>query len=176
MPAQDPRSSRRRASRLLLALLLLAAAAPASAEEAAEEGWREKPNLVSLILAGTSDSDEDVFTLGLDYEHRIDAFAGLGAVVEYATQDIDAVTLLGVVDFHPWRGLGVQTGPGIEFVSEEERDAEGTRKTDKREFVYRVGVFYEVELGELVLTPQVHYDYSTGKDALIYGAALGFHF
>ncbi len=162
--------------RLLLAAVLLAAPGIASAEEAHEEGWRAKPSTVSLILAGTSDEDEDVFTVGLDYEHRIHDFVGVGAVVEYATDDIDAVTLLGVVDLHLWRGLGIQTGPGVEFVREEEEEPGGTRKTDKREFVYRAGLLYEFEIGAFVFTPQVHYDYSTGKDAVIYGAAFGFHF
>ena len=51
-----------------------------------------------------------------------------------------------------------------------------TTSTNRREFVYRVGVAYEFEIGWLVVTPQVHYDYSTGQDAVIYATAFGFKF
>jgi hypothetical protein len=100
----------------------------------------------------------------------------VGAVIEYATDDIDAVTLLGVADLHLWRGLAIQTGPGVEFVGEEEEENGRTTTNNRREFVYRVGVVYEFDVGKFLVMPQVHYDYSTGADAVIYGLAFGFGF
>jgi hypothetical protein len=141
-----------------------------------EELESEKQNVLSMILAGTSDADESAFTIGLDFEHRIHRYLGVGAVIEYATDDIDAVTLLGVADLHLWRGLAIQTGPGVEFVGEEEEENGRTTTNNRREFVYRVGVVYEFDVGKFLVMPQVHYDYSTGADAVIYGLAFGFGF
>jgi hypothetical protein len=146
---------------------------PASASE--EEG-EEKQNVLSLILGGTSDRDHDVFTVGLDFEHRIHPLLGVGAVVEYAKDDIDAVALIGALDFHIWKGFAIQTGPGVEFVGEEEEEDGKTTSTNRREFIYRVGALYEFEFGKLLVTPQVHYDYSTGNDSVVYAMALGFKF
>lgn len=154
-------------------LALLTAASSVSAEE--EEGV-EKKNVLSLILGGTSDRDENVFTIGLDFEHRVHQYVGVGAVVEYATDDIDAISLIGVLDLHLWKGLAIQTGPGIEFVGEEEEEAGETESVNRREFIYRVGVVYEFEIGKLLVIPQVHYDYSSGQDSVVYATALGFKF
>jgi hypothetical protein len=160
----------------LLILFSLAVLMAASSVSAQEDEGSDKQNVLSLILGGTSDRDENVFTVGLDFEHRVHPLLGVGAVIEYATDDIDALTLIGALDFHLWRGLAIQTGPGVEFVGEEEEEAGRTTSSNRREFVYRVGVVYEFEIGKLLVTPQVHYDYSTGNDAVVYATALGFKF
>jgi hypothetical protein len=69
--------------------------------------------------------------------------------------------------------LAIQTGPGVEFVGEEEEEAGRTTSTNRREFVYRVGLVYEFEIGKLLVTAQVHYDYSSRNDAVVYATALG---
>jgi len=154
-------------------LVLVVSAQSASADE--EEG-AEKQNVVSLILGGTSDRDENAFTVGLDFEHRIHPLLGVGAVIEYATDDLDAVTLIGALDFHIWKGFAIQTGPGVEFAGEEEEEDGVTTSTNRRNFIYRVGAIYEFEFGKLLVTPQVHYDYSSGHDAVVYAMGLGFKF
>ena len=148
----------------------------ASTVFAEEEEGSEQQNVLSVILGGTSDRDEDAFTVGLDFEHRIHPLLGVGAVIEYATDDIDSVSLIGVLDLHLWKGLAIQTGPGVEFVGEEEEEAEGTTSVNRREFLYRIGMVYEFEIGKLLVIPQVHYDYSSGKDTVVYATALGFKF
>jgi hypothetical protein len=161
----------------LLLVALCLAALMASSSVSAEEGEEsQQKNVLSLILGGTSNDDENAGTVGLDFEHRIHRLLGLGAVVEYATDDIDAVSLFGVLDLHLWKGLAIQTGPGVEFVGEEEEEAGETTSVNRREFLYRVGVIYEFEIGKLLLIPQVHYDYSTGKDTVVYATAFGFKF
>ena len=156
-------------------LFLVVSAQSASADEEEEEG-AEKKNVLSLILGGTSDRDENVFTVGLDFEHRIHPLLGVGAVIEYATDDLDAVTLIGALDLHIWKGFAIQTGPGVEFAGEEEEEDGATTSTNRRYFIYRVGAVYEFEFGRLLLTPQVHYDYSSGNDAVVYAMGLGFKF
>lgn len=140
-----------------------------------EEGV-EKKNVLSVILGGTSDRDENVFTVGLDFEHRLHPRLGVGAVIEYATDDLDALTLLGALDLHIWKGLAIQTGPGVEFAGEEEEEDGLTTTTNRRTFIYRVGVIYEFEIGRLLVIPQVHYDYSSGNDAVVYATGIGFKF
>jgi len=147
--------------------------APAFARDG--EGLDEK-NVLSVILGGTSDRDENAFTIGLDYEHRLHPLLGIGAVIEYATDDLDALTLIGALDLHIWKGLAIQTGPGVEFAGEEEEEDGLTTTTNRRSFIYRVGVVYEFEIGRLLLIPQVHYDYSSGNDAVVYATGIGFKF
>jgi hypothetical protein len=158
------------------AALCLAVLTVPSAVSAVEEEEVEPQNVLSLLLGGTSDDDESAFTVGLDFEHRIHPLLGVGAVVDYATDDIDAVSLFGVLDFHLWKGLAIQTGPGVEFVGEEEEEEAGTISVNRREFVYRVGLVYEFEIGKLLVIPQVHYDYSSGKDSVVYATGIGFKF
>jgi hypothetical protein len=166
------------AAAFVSALLL---AAPVSAESEEVEGGGEgegfeRENVLSFIVGGTSDDDEDAFTVGLDFEHRVNRYLGVGAVVEYATDDIDSVAMIGVLDIHLWRGLAIQTGPGVEFVGEEEEEDGATTSVNRREFLYRVGMVYEFEIGKLLVIPQVHYDYTSGKDSVVYATAFGFKF
>jgi hypothetical protein len=59
-------------------------------------------------------------------------------------------------------GFAIQTGPGVEFVD------------DESFFVTRLGALYEFEIGEdFTLSPQLHYDFSTGEDAIVFGIAIG---
>jgi hypothetical protein len=130
--------------------------------------WREHPDHLALVIAGTTEEEEGEreteFTLGLDYEHRVNDFLGLGSVIaEYAFGDIDALTILAVADLHFWRGFIVQTGPGIEYIDEE------------LEGVYRLGALYEFEFGRYTVAPQVHYDATTGEDAVVFGVSLGYY-
>ena len=148
--------------------LVVAAAHPSWAE--ADEPWRERPHHVSLLVAGSDDDEHTAATLGLDYEYRWNALLGLGFVVEYAFEDIDAWTLLAVADVHVWRGLAIQTGPGVEFVNGEGEE------DDEEEFTFRIGALYEFELGRFTFSPQIHYDVTTGADSLVFGGAIGVGF
>jgi hypothetical protein len=140
----------------------------AHAEE--EPGEERSPHHLSVIVAGTADDDVEAFALGLDYEYRVNELIGVGGVVEYAFEDLDVWTLLAVADIHVWRGFAIQTGPGVEFV-----DGDGEEK-DEEEFVYRVGALYEFEIDRYTVSPQVHYEVSTGKDAVVFGVAFGVNF
>jgi len=131
----------------------------------------EHPHHGSVVVAGTSvlSADETAFTLGVDYEYRVNELIGVGGVVEYAFGDIDALTLLAVADVHLWRGLAMQIGPGVEFVD----DGEETETFA----IGRIGALYELEFGEgYTISPQFHYDISNGEDAIVFGVALGLAF
>lgn len=162
-----PSENRGQTPFLLLGASVLAVSAAASAEEPL---WETHPNHFSVVLAATDDGPETAFTVGGDYEHRVNGFLGIGGVVERAFGEIDATTLLAVADLHLWRGLAVQTGPGVELV-----DSRGEERAEE-EFVYRIGALYEFEFGHATFSPQVHYDVTTGEDAVVFGGALGYYF
>lgn len=168
MARLHPGQFRPTAWKAALAALLLPVAASAWAQEPASpqaaEADEPGPHHLSVILAGTHvpEAEEMGFTIGLDYEYRISRTLGLGLVVEHAFGEIGATTLLGVADIHLFRGLIVQTGPGVEFIESESF------------FVYRLGVVYEFELGDnFTLSPQVHYDFSGAENAIVFGVAFG---
>jgi hypothetical protein len=157
-------------TQIALAGLLLAATFAASAAAAQEPATQEpathesKPHHLSAVIGGTivAEADETAFTLGLDYEYRLNRTLGLGFVAEHAFGAIDSTTLLAVADLHITEGLAIQTGPGVEFVD------------DETFFVTRLGLVYEFELGEaFTLSPQLHYDFSSGEDGIVFGIAIG---
>jgi hypothetical protein len=117
-------------------------------------------------LADTHLSDEgNNFTIGLDYEYRVNELLGVGTVIERAYGELDATTLLAVADIHFQNGLIMQVGPGFE------------RKDDDNVFVSRIGVLYEFEVKNYTLSPQLHWDYHEDEaNAIVAGLALGFSF
>jgi len=127
-----------------------------------------RPHHLSLFIGGThiDAGDETAFTFGVDYEYRLNKLIGVGGVAEHAVGGIDATSLLAVADIHLWRGLALQLGPGVEFVDEE--DGSETFA------IGRIGMLYELEFVEgFTLSPQFHYDVSSGEDAIVFGIAFG---
>lgn len=143
--------------------MLVAISSPAMAQIDVEFHEDKRHHLSALIGGSYIDAaDETVFTLGVDYEYRINPLLGVGFVAEQAFGDIDATTLLAVTDIHVWRGLAFQVGPGVEFVD------------DETLAVGRFGALYEIEFeGRFTISPQIHYDFSEGEDAVVFGIAIG---
>lgn len=133
-----------------------------------EEGLdhREHPHHLSVLTAETFETtaDEESVSIGVDYEYRSSDFLGIGAVYEEAFGEIDATTLLAVADLHFGEHFAIQTGPGVEFIDDEE------------EFVVRIGALYELEYGRWTISPQLHYDLTTGEDSIVAGVAFGVGF
>ena len=122
------------------------------------------PHHLSLLSAGTyvDGEDETAITFGIDYEYRVSELIGLGVVAERALGELDATTVLAVADIHLWKGLAIQVGPGVEFAEGEEF------------LIGRLGALYEFEIGnKFTVSPQAHYDASEGKDAIVFGIAVG---
>jgi hypothetical protein len=161
--------------RILRAITLIACTALASealAEEAhhGHEGlWRNHPHHASIVLGGTWHGHEEAETIGIDYEYRLNQTLGLGAVLEYATDPLETTTFLVVADIHVWRGLAIQTGPGIEHIEEDHGH-------DEDLFVYRIGALYEVEYGNFTVSPQLHLDVTSENDSIIGAIAVGWAF
>jgi hypothetical protein len=151
---------------ILFVLLILPNAVCASTENKEHHHWQQSPHHLSLLVATTNtDEHGDAFTLGVDYEYRVNDFLGIGLVAEYAFGDIEAFTYLAVADLHITNNFIAQVGPGVEFFDGEEIP------------VARVGLLYEFELSGLTLSPQLHYDYHHDHDdAIVAGLAFGIAF
>ncbi|MEM1447530.1 MAG: hypothetical protein AAF957_03170 [Planctomycetota bacterium] len=146
--------------------LAACSAVPASSLQEEEAPWIDEPHHLSVVAAGTHAADEDAPTAGIDYEYRLNRILGVGAVAEYAFEPFNATTVLAVADIHIWRGLGIQTGPGVVLFDSEQL------------FVYRIGGLYEFELGGgMTISPQLHYEITDSEaDAFVYAIALGVGF
>ena len=151
---------------ILFVLLILPNAVRASTANEEHHHWQQSPHHLSLLVATTNtDEHGDAFTLGVDYEYRVNDFLGIGLVAEYAFGDIEAFTYLAVADLHITNNFIAQVGPGVEFFDGEEIP------------VARVGLLYEFELSGLTLSPQLHYDYHHDHDdAIVAGLAIGIAF
>lgn len=151
---------------LLLAVLVGFAALPALGEEESGEEGVHKKNHFSVIIGGTSvpRDDETVFTLGVDFERELTRRIGVGFVVEHAFGELDATSLFAVTDIHLGRGFVLQAGPGVEFLD------------DEAFAVGRLGLFYEFEVGEILLAPSLSYDISEIEDSIVFGLSAGIKF
>ncbi len=87
------------------------------------ERWKTSPHHLSILQAWTFAEDgENAFTLGLDYEYRLNSFLGLGGVLEYAFEPFDTTTVIAAADLHLTDSSVIQTGPG--FVGDDQLSAE----------------------------------------------------
>lgn len=157
-------------SHLVFSCIALEAASPIASANNEQHGaidHKAHPHHLSVIVGNTDlDNEGSGFTLGIDYEYRVNDVLGLGVVAEYARGDLEAWTYLLVADIHITNQWILQIGPGTEY-------------TDKHDlFVARFGTLYEFEFeGGWTLAPQIHYDYHDGgDDAIVYGVALGMAF
>jgi hypothetical protein len=143
-------------------LFLLIASSPVLAEEAStDETPEDKKNTVSLILGATFESRRDNgFTVGLEYERRLNATVGLGVIGEHVFGDLDFTIVVLPVFFHsgPWKFL---VGPGIE-------DGETSS-----EFMVRFGGAYEFEVGGWIFSPGVDLDLVDGDLVSVFGVVIG---
>nr|HEX4317097.1 hypothetical protein [Kofleriaceae bacterium] len=166
---------------LLAVSVLMTLAAPALAEEAhdatggdkAEEAEPHHSNDVGVFVGGTMSFGDDAqtrFTIGADYERRIDAVShrlGLGVLVDAAITSDDTETLVaGYVSYHPIAGLMLLAGAGTVF----------SGFGDNATFGVRGAAAYFVELSGFGVGPEVSVDRANGETAVVYGVTVGHGF
>ena len=179
-PTDAPRTNAWTACRYCVSGLALVVSLLCAPVYADEDIWHESPHHFSIVLGNTwengDEENESAATFGFDYEYRVNQFLGLGGVVEQAIGDLDTTTALLVADLHLWRGLALQTGPGIEFIDRrEQHDGEG-EAVEHEEFVYRVGFLYELENEGFTVSPQVHVDITDEAESFVFVLAFGLCF
>ena len=149
---------------LLAAIIWLDAGAGSLAN--ANETHGHAPNLVSVFVGNTQHGSSNGASLGVEYERRLSSLIGLGAFVEYAGGDIDALRVAVPVFFHPHAGWVFKLAPGSEI---EHGDAQ---------FMMRTGVGYEFEIAsKWILIPQFNMDFVDRRGTtLVYGLSLSRQF
>jgi hypothetical protein len=154
-----------------------------SAESQHEHG-REHENEVAVFFGGTDERGHDTeFTLGLDYKRRIAERWAVGGIFDYAGGELRNTVLAPSVSF--WPGLGnlqLLAAPGVEFHQGRddgghEKSAEGEADKDATYFLFRLGVAYDIHLGERFgLAPQVNLDFVNNEEVWVWGIAVTYGF
>ncbi|EAQ98870.2 outer membrane beta-barrel protein [Congregibacter litoralis] len=100
------------------------------------------------------------FTLGLEYEYRVNEQFGVGAILEHVGGDFHTNVAVVPLAYHrgPWK---LYAGPGIED-SEEEGSA----------FLLRVGLEYGFHVGKYELSPQIDVDFVDNEHLFIFGVTV----
>ena len=152
---------------LVLALVSLALATQAKGAEPVPH-----LNSVSAFLGVTSEGRRQrASTLGLEYERRLSEEWFITPAMEHAFGDLDfsVVTLTLGYRFNRW---AVYAGPGVEWAQQDHVDGAGTQ----REFLFRTGVLYELEVGDLIVAPHAMVDFVADEKVAVVGVTVGINF
>lgn len=131
-------------------------------QSAAGEG-ASQPHHLSVLLGWTELIDESTsgFTYGIDYEYAFTSILGVGFVAEYAVGDADTASVFAVVDIHLTEHFVLQVGPGFESSDLDDSAA------------FRVGGYWEFDIGEVLLSTTVSYDVAEEDDSVVAGFLIG---
>ena len=154
--------------------IVAGAVAPALAEEAggaegAEPAEPHHMNHVAVFVGGTTSLGDDStthFTLGADYERRLDAIThhlGIGALVDAAIGSDTETLAAGFVAVHPVTGLMLLGAAGVVFTGAGHDGA----------FALRGAAAYFFEVHELSVGPEVSVDRANSETAVVYGLTVG---
>ena len=144
---------------------------------------------LAVFSGVTRASGESDFTLGADFEYRLPHFEGLlgvGALVDATFGDGGHVIVAAPLFVHPHGGVKLVAAPGIERVDGGGKGhggdhagkalAGGGGKGSHTEFLFRLGVGYDLHLGGWSLTPAYNVDFVDGHRASVIGVNVGFGF
>ena len=142
---------------------------------------RDFKNEVAVFLGGTDEPGHGTeLTWGLDYKRRIAERWAVGVFFDYAGGELRNAVLAPMVAF--WPGLGklqLLAGAGVEF--HRGSDGGGHQKSgegggtdeDATYFLLRLGVGYDIHLGESFgLVPVVNLDFVNNERVWVYGLAV----
>jgi len=135
----------------------------------APENEQDARNHFGLFAGGATRFEEGEklhgFAVGMEYERRISVHWGVGGLAEaLAGGEGRALALVIPMSWHPWRGLRLAAGPGIEV-------NEGSA-----EFLGRISAGYDFEVRRLSIAPEISADFGRGVQTLTYGITLGLRF
>ncbi len=167
----------------IISLICLLGILPAIAQEEFEKEELETPHSLAFVFSYThipaatkhGKTEEAVFvpTLGLDYFYEFHEkwFVGAAFDIELGKYEVDyegdeitrevAIVLGAMVGYEVLPGLGIYTGPGIEF------------ETNKNIFVFRFTTEYTFELkNDWGLFPIFSYDFKKEYSSYALGVGL----
>ena len=106
--------------------------------------------------------DEQEFTVGLDYIYRLSQLWGIGVLVDYAGGDFKSWVAGVPIVLHATNQLKFMAAPGFE-----------DRSSESREFLVRLGVSYDFEVGGFTIAPALNVDIVDSEEIYVYGINLG---
>jgi hypothetical protein len=111
--------------------------------------------------AGAETESVTEASIGLDYEYRLSRLWGIGFLFDYVGGDARASVAGVPVYLHPVGGLKLLAAPGLEHHEGE------------NEFLVRLGLGYEFEVGRWAITPGANVDFVDGEETYVYGLYIG---
>jgi hypothetical protein len=137
-------------------------------------------NHVSVFLGGSThlNNGDTAFTCGGHYARRLSPHWSVGVIGEYASSDIerDLIVLAGA-GYRLTPVFVIIGGVGAEWAQREEEHHGHTETEKVTELLVRVGVGYQIPLGERwTLNPQFLGDWTQHTWTLVYGISLGYGF
>ncbi len=145
-------------STLVLSSIICTALSPTLKAET--EGEHHQPGSTLGLFIGDTTEDRRVGeTIGLEFEHRINATWGVGLTAEHVAGDFDVNVLVIPVAMHngPWK---LYAGPGLEHTHNHEHP------------LFRVGAEYGFHVGDFEISPQIDLDFVDGERLLIFGVVF----
>ena len=131
-------------------------------QESDDKSEEEKGSSLAIFLGGSTNKDASAFTIGADYQYRINKIFGVGALIDHAAGDLQS-TIIGPALFLHVSPFEFMVAPVIE------------NSDDELSPVVRLGVGYEIELSVLSIVPSVFMDTErAGEITVVYGLSFAF--
>ena len=146
-----------------------AGAAATILEEFSPEAPLRYDDQVAIFGGATTIDGTSYGTVGIDYEHRFGRAWGLGVLADWVlgTGEGREVIVAPAIFFHPFDRIRIDFAPGVELIPEE----------DATEFMLRLGIDYDFEVGEhWVIAPNVNVDFVNDDFIPVCGIELGYLF
>ena len=139
-----------------------------SEEDTAEVGEHEYPHHHAAVFLGdTVEGGDHAFTVGFDYEYRVEEHFGFGGLVDFAIRGSERDSVFAAAIYvHPVEELSILAAPGIEHT-----DGENL-------FVFRTGLSYHIPVGgPYSIAPSAFVDFlEGGEHPVVFGIAFGVDF
>ena len=137
-------------------------------------------NHLAVFTGATSDEHGTELTLGAEYVRRFGSQGrwGLGGFGEAILAEHTEWVLAGSLSFFATNEFWLQTGAGVELFKEVTSETDGARSAEgkveaKSSFLVRLGLGYNIELGNLTVAPVVFLDLVRNTQTLVWGVNLG---
>ena len=106
------------------------------------------------------------FTLGADYERRLNKWFGAGAMVDFVVEGQREYLAGPLFILHAGGHAKIFAAPCYQKV----------REGDENGFVFRTGFAWDFFFGKYSVYPAIYYDFAEGQDFLVFGVGFGMGF
>ncbi len=142
----------------------------------------DKNHHAAVFVGATSNlyAKHTDFTIGLDYEYRLNKFFGVGFIGDYVMADKSETLLMAGLFYHPIASLKLYTGNGIAIVTEVEEDTQHNENEGEEKsvsyYAFRLGTGYDFHITNFSITPTISWDLINGHSSIVYGLSFGIGF